>query len=161
MVVVKRCTAYLIYMLEHPRRGHGAVRAPQMEEKDMTNSIRTISMPAGSDADRILSEWANDGRNVSEMTRQAVEGWVRVDAMQRRILAFGWCLAQRGVCPVLLEKPDKREAVHHSCDACEDFLDKWGGLDPHTLSAEGRRTVVWRQETLASMIDAWRVMYNA
>jgi hypothetical protein len=127
----------------------------------MTNSIRTISMPAGSDADRILSEWANDGRNVSEMTRQAVEGWVRVDAMNRRILALGWCLAQRGVCPVLLEKPDKRTDVHHRCDECRDVLDKWGGLNPETLSAEGRRTVEWRQHTLGAMVEAWRGVYNA
>lgn len=116
-------------------------------------------MPAGSDADRIMTDWANDGRNVSEMTRQAVEGWVRIDAMNRRILAYAYCLAQRGVCPALLEKPNRRESVHHKCELCEDILSKWGGLNPEDLDAEGMRTVKWRQECLGALEDAWRRMY--
>ena len=127
----------------------------------MTNSIRTISMPAGSDADRILSEWANDGRNVSEMTRQAVEGWMRVDAMKRRILALSWCLAQRGVCPALLDKPQRRDAVHHKCEYCVDDIGIFGGVDLKNMTAEERRWCEWRQETIGSLVDSWRVMYNA
>ena len=116
-------------------------------------------MPAGSDADRILSEWANDGRNVSEMTRQAVEGWVRVDAMKRRILALSWCLSQRGVCPTLLEKPNRRDSVHHKCELCEDEISIFGGVDLESMTPEQRRFCGWRQEALGSLVDAWRHMY--
>ena len=122
----------------------------------MTNSIRTISMPAGSEADRILSEWANDGRNESEMTRQAVESWVRLDALNRKVLALSWVVAKRGVCPVLLEPPESKFDTNHSCELCESDIGMFGGKNPVDLSAEERRWVKWRQETLGALIDTWR-----
>lgn len=122
----------------------------------MTNSIRTISMPAGSEADRILSEWANDGRNVSEMTRQAVESWVRLDALNRKVLALSWVVARRGVCPIMLEPPESRSATSHTCDLCEDFVGIFGGKNAHELNAEDRRWVKWRQETIGALVAAWR-----
>lgn len=122
----------------------------------MTNSIRTISMPAGSDADRVLTEWANDGKNVSEMTRKAVESFVRTDALQRKVLALEWVVAQRGVCPVLLEPPEHRYDAHHQCDLCADRISIFGGKNAHELTAEERRWVLWRQEALGSLVDMWR-----
>ena len=122
----------------------------------MTNSIRTISVPSGGEADRILTEWANDGRNVSEMTRQAVESWVRLDAMKRRILALEWVVAKRGVCPVLLEPPENNWDTNHRCELCEDRISMFGGKKLQDLTAEDRRFIQWRQETLNSLMDMWR-----
>jgi len=123
----------------------------------MTNSIRTISMPAGSDADRVLSEWANDGKNVSEMTRKAVESFARTDALQRKVLALEWVVARRGVCPVLMDPPERRDDSHHQCELCTENISIFGGKNAHELTAEERRWVLWRQETLGSLVDMWRV----
>jgi len=123
----------------------------------MTNSIRTISVPSGGEADRILTEWANDGRNVSEMTRQAVESWVRLDAMKRRILALEWVVAKRGVCPTLLEPPEFNSDNNHKCELCEDRIGMFGGIKRLSdITAEDRRWIQWRQDTLNSLMDMWR-----
>lgn len=122
----------------------------------MTNSIRTISVPSGSEADRIMTEWANDGKNVSEQTRKALEAWVRLDAMKRRILALEWVLAKRGVCPTMMTPPEDKFATNHRCDLCADKIGMFGPYNIKTLTAEQRREVLWRQETLGSLTQMWR-----
>lgn len=122
----------------------------------MTNSIRTISVPSGSEADRIMTEWANDGKNVSEQTRKALEAWVRLDAMKRQILAMKWVLAKRGVCPSLLSPPEDKFATNHKCDLCADDISMFGKYDIQHMNAEQRRELIWRQETLSSLTDMWR-----
>jgi len=123
----------------------------------MTNSIRTISVPSGSEADRIMTEWANDGKNVSEQTRKALEAWVRLDAMKRQILAMKWVLAKRGVCPSLLSPPEDKFATNHKCDLCADEISMFGTWKEfQNITAQERRELIWRQETLGSLTEMWR-----
>ena len=135
------------------------------------NVIRSISVPVDSEASRLLSQWADDGENVSENCRRAIEGFVRMDTRERRMLALEWTLAECGVCPCTLEPPTPHEAAsmhnnpvwavysRHRCELCEEGLDMWTYRQHEKKldrSGKWRVEARRRQEVLGPLVQQWR-----
>lgn len=126
------------------------------------NMIRTFSVPNTSEAARIIMDWQNNGDNLSERMREAILYHAKGEAQQRRILALGWALAMRGICPSNpvpesgIQNPDTKyevrpEAVSpHSCNDCR----KWTGL-PHEIEATGI-SPHFAMTVIQPMKETWR-----
>ena len=128
------------------------------------NRTRTISVPCGSVADRIISRWDNDGENVSENIRKAIEDSQRTDALKRQNVALSWALARMGVCPALLEAPVKQPERGHFCSECAVMhvpqhmaRPEWDGYygERNRWSRPERRIIEWCRSIIAPLEHEW------
>ena len=101
----------------------------------MTNMIISFSVPVNSPAARQVFEWQEEGENRSDMIRFCIDGFKRMEALDRKVAALSWALAMRGICPVSMtpqgsviydnytgEEFYKPEYVRpHSCEMCRDL----------------------------------------
>lgn len=114
------------------------------------NMIRTFSVPVNSKAAKVLEGWTEEGENISEMVRFAIERADRSEADARRIYGLSWALSMRGICPVSLVPEVPTEWVSpHSCYDCRKYncqpqeLEKLG-VSPH-----------FAQSVVGSLIHEW------
>jgi len=127
------------------------------------NMIVSIAVPVGSRADAVLREWQDAGLNRSEQVRQAIERSAATEADRRKIMALGWALAMRGICPTVIApevtnsgtekfpivtKP--RFHIMHSCSECE----KWTGT-PRQIERAGI-SPHFAQSVIQPLKELWR-----
>lgn len=122
-----------------------------------------------------MKQWADDGKNVSDLARTAIEGFVRMEARERRMLALEWTLAECGVCPATLEPLTPLEASNmagnpvtavysrHRCELCEEGLNLWphfaamgGGSSPAPSTPATRKEGRRRQDVIGPLMQIWR-----
>jgi len=136
---------------------------------EMATNVRTFSVPHGSDADQTLNTWANEGENVSDKIREAIEAAMALDAMKRQLLALRWTVARLGVCPSHLEPPegfDSSGRHGHYCRDCRTLIDPcfmarpdWTGAygmgSKRWTAAEGR-VIKWAASVMRPLDLSWK-----
>ena len=125
--------------------------------------IFRIYVPVGSLAATILREWQDAGLNRSDEARKAIERHAATEADRRKILALGWALAQRGICPAvmvpmedvkgtskfpIITKPTYTPA--HSCEACR----RWTGT--HAQREMEGVSPNFAQSVIQPIYELWR-----
>ena len=132
----------------------------------MASNVRTFSVPHGSDADMTLNTWANEGENVSDKIREAIEAAMALDAMKRQLLALRWTVAKLGVCPSVLEPPENPPLTGHYCLDCRSMIDpcfmarpEWVGaygMGSNRWTAAEGRVIKWAVSVTRPLDASWR-----